>query len=339
VRFVFVSESPDRVRGGIERHAAGMVAELRARGHDAALVRHAELTRARTAGVDWLVFDGVRRSTIVRHARRSDRGPRLAIFSHSSFLDEIHLDELRRSGDWTPSVHLRARRVFDRWLGRRVFGRFDRWFVLTESERTDVRSFLGVPADRIRVLGPFVSPEFLAAASAPPLAPPVGGAYVCSVARIDRRKNFPALLEAIQGTEFRFVLAGQDRGGLPELERASHRWPEARWEYLGTVSEGAKVALLRGASAVVIPSVSEGVPALALEALALGRPVVLAGLAYGPDGPGVCRCPADAAGLREGLAAATARAPPTPWPPFTVAQSVDGFLAGLAGPSADSGRA
>ena len=331
MRFVFVSESLDRVRGGIERHAAGMAAELRRRGHEVDLVRHADLTRARVAGADWLVFDGVRRSTVVRHARRLDGGPRLAIFSHSSFLDEIHLDELRRTAGWTPSAHLRARRAFDRWFGRRVFGRFDRWFVLTESEGADVRAFLDVPADRIRVLGPFVSAEFLAAAAGPAPAPPVAGPYLCAVSRIDRRKNFPALLEAIDGSEFRFVLAGQDRGGLPELERASRRWPAARWEYLGTVTEEAKVALLRGASAVVIPSVSEGVPAIALEALVLGKPVVLAGLAYGPDGPGVIRCGPDAASIRTALRSLAGRAAAAPIAPPTVADAVDRFLAALAG--------
>ncbi|MCI4362374.1 MAG: glycosyltransferase [Thermoplasmata archaeon] len=331
MRFVFVSETVERVRGGIERHAEGMVAELRRRGHDACVVRPADLTRTQAIAPDWLVFDGVHRSTILRHARQRAGRPGLAIFSHSSFLDEIHLEELWRGG-WPPSMHLRARRAFDRWFGRRVFGRFDRWFALTGREATEVEQFLAVPKARISTLGPFVSREFLEAVAAPSHPPPVPAPYICSISRIDRRKNFGMLLTAIEETPYRFVLAGQDRGGLAELEVTARRHPTARWEYLGTVSEEEKVALLRGAAAVVIPSVSEGVPALALEALVLGRPVVLAGLAYGPDGPGVVRCAADPAGLRAALDIATSL---PPWPallPPTVEGSVEAFLAALAGP-------
>ena len=332
MRFVFVSESVERVRGGIERHAEGMVAELRRRGHDARVVRPADLTRAQGLAADWLVFDGVHRSTIVRHARKRSGRPGLAIFSHSSFLDEIHLDELRR-GDWSPSLHLQARRWFDRWFGRLLFGRLDCWFVLTDGEATDVVRFLGVPNARVTTLGPFVSREFLEAAAAPPRRPPISGSYVCSVSRIDRRKNFGTLLAALEDSPHRFVLAGQDRGGLAELEVAAQRYPAARWEYLGTVSEEEKVAMMRGAAAVVIPSVSEGVPALALEALVLGRPVVLAGLAYGPEGPGVVRCSADPSGLRAAIGTATNLPPWSPLAPPTVEGSVDAFLAALAGPA------
>jgi glycosyltransferase involved in cell wall biosynthesis len=336
VRFVLVSETPDRVQGGIERHAAALAKELARRGQSVDLVRPADLRRDTVRAADWLVFDGVHRLTILRHARKFGSRPGLVLIPHGSFLEEAHESELLANGRWAPTVRYRARRAFDRAFGRRVFARFDRWFVLHETEAEDVRSLFGVPRTRVSVLGLFVSDEFEAAARAVPTPPPVPGPYICSVSRIDRRKNFGALLEAIAGSTFRFMLAGQDRGGLPELEAVARRFPDARWEYLGSVSETEKVALLRGAEIVVVPSVLEGVPTVALEARALGRPVVLAGFAYGPGGAGVVRCaprPKEIRAALESLRGAPA-VPPAPAP--TVGEAVDRLLAVLGEPPSPS---
>jgi len=329
VEFVFVSDSPEQVRGGIERHAAALAAELRGRGHGVRLVPPAELTRRDVDGADWVVFDGVRRLAMLRHARRGSVRPRFAVIPHGAFLEEAHVGTLRQGGVWTPTARFHLRRAFDRSVGRRVFARFDRWIALNESEAADLVRLCGVPADRIDPIGPFVSPEFLAAAAGPPGPAPAGGPYVCSVARIERRKNFGALIEAVSDLPYRFLLAGQDRGGLAELVATARNFPAAQWEYLGTIPEGRKVDLLRGAEAVVIPSVAEGVPALALEARALGRPVVLAGVSYGPEGPGVVRCGARASAIRAALESLPRRPPVPPDSPLTVERAADQFLAAL----------
>jgi glycosyltransferase involved in cell wall biosynthesis len=334
VRFVFVSESPERIRGGIERHAAEMVAELLRRGHMATLVRPGDLRREEAAVADWLVFDGVRRLAILRHARRTGARPGLALFPHGSFLEGARRGELAASGTWRPSVKSLGRRIFDAVFGRWAYRRFDRWFALAAAESEDLRSHLGIAAERIAIEGPFVSADFLAAAAEPPRPPPVEGPYLCSVSRVERRKNYRRLLKALDGSRYRFVLAGQDRGGLAELEAAARRIPGARWEYLGTITESQKVALLRGSEAVVVPSVAEGVPAIAVEALVLGRPVLLAGVAYGPDGPGVVRCASTTESLRGAIASLANHPPAPPIPPPTVAAAVDRFLAVLAGDAA-----
>ncbi|MCI4326913.1 MAG: glycosyltransferase family 4 protein [Thermoplasmata archaeon] len=317
------------MRGGIERHAAGLAEELRRRGHAASVIRPTQLRRADVADADWLVFDGVRRLTVLRHARRN--GPGLVLFPHGSFLEEAQRRELRRTGAWSTSGAFLARAAFDASVGRRVFGRFDRWFVLTEGEGADVRRLLKVPPERISVLGLFLSREFLAASAASPRPTRVRPPYVCAVSRIAARKNFGSLLEAIDGAPYLFVLAGQDRGGLAALKRASRQFPGARWEYLGPVAEAEKVDLIRGSDAVVVPSIVEGVPTLALEALALGRRVLLAGLAYGPEGPGVVRCDPDPKSLRGGLDELRTRPLPEPVPPSTVEATTDRFLSELGG--------
>ncbi|MCI4370957.1 MAG: hypothetical protein L3J81_06490, partial [Thermoplasmata archaeon] len=227
MRFVFVSESPDRVRGGIERHAASLVGELTRRGHSARLVRPEEFVRADAEGADWLVFDGVRRLAILRHARHLRGGPRLALFPHGSFMETSRRTELRRSGAWTPPREFWSRLGFDRWLGARVFCRFDRWLVLAEAEGREIEALFGIPPERVTVVGLFVSREFLDAVARSAPVPPSASPYVCSVSRIEPRKNFGRLLEAIDGTKFRFVLAGQDRGGLAELQSTARRFPRA----------------------------------------------------------------------------------------------------------------
>jgi glycosyltransferase involved in cell wall biosynthesis len=332
VRFVFVSETPERVRGGIERHAKSLVDELVRRGHSARLVRPEEFVRSDAHGADWLVFDGVRRSAILRHARRSRTRPRLALFPHGSFMETARREELVRGGVWTPPTDFRWRALFDRTLGRWVYRRFDRWFVLADAEGHEVGRLFGIPPDRVTVLGLFVSREFLGAVARSGPVAPSPAPYLVSVARVERRKNFGRLLEAIADQPYRFVLAGQDRGGLAELRATARRFPTAHWEYRGTVTEEEKVDLLRGAEAVVVPSVLEGVPTIALEALALGRRVLLAGEAYGPDGPGVTRCGSRAAEIRAGLETLRRTPDPSPRPPPTVEAAVDQLLEALSSP-------
>ncbi|MCI4332553.1 MAG: glycosyltransferase [Thermoplasmata archaeon] len=276
---------------------------------------------------------------MLRYARPRVGGPGLALFTHGSFLEEVHQAELRASGTWSPSAAYYERHWFDLAVGRRVFGRFDRWFVLTEGEGSDVRAFFGIPGERITVVGLYLTREFLEAAGAPPRPGPTSTRYICSVSRIDRRKNFGALLEALDGSGYRFVLAGQDRGGLAEVEAVARRHPGTRWEYLGTIPEAAKVALIRSADAVVLPSISEGVPTLALEALVLGRPVILAGVCYGPGGPGVLRCSPNSAELRRVLDSLATRPRFPPMSPQTVEQATDTFLAALGERPRGSGDA
>ena len=66
-----------------------------------------------------------------------------------------------------------------------------------------------------------------------------------------------------------------------------------------------------------------------VEALALGRPVILAGVAYGPDGPGVVRCAPDPASMRAAVESLATLGPVAPVPPLTVERAADRFLAAL----------
>lgn len=227
--------------------------------------------------------------------------------------------------------------MFDGAFGRWLFQGFDVWFVLSGSERDDVVRQFGVAPERVLVSAPFLSAEFAELAEATPARVVEEGPFVVSVGRIEPRKNLPRMLAALEGSPYEFVVAGQDRGGLAALREEAARRPNVRWRYVGPVSEAEKIAWMKGATAVVVPSVVEGVPAAALEALALGRPVVLAGVAYGPEGPGVVRCDATVEGLRTAVASAalqTIRPAPVP----TVRAAAHAVLSALNGAGTNSER-
>jgi glycosyltransferase involved in cell wall biosynthesis len=205
----------------------------------------------------------------------------------------------------------------------------DAWFPLTRGEADDIATLWSVPKERFTAIGPFVAPEFLMALASHQPPPSPLPPYVCAVARIERRKNFDRLIEALDGLPYEFCLAGQDRGGLRAVRATARRFPRVHLRYLGAVPEAKKVDLLAGATAVVVPSTAEGVPALAIEALALGRPVILAGEAYGPEGPGVLHCGPDVASLRRALESIGTLGPIPPSEPPTVQAAVDRFLSAL----------
>lgn len=135
----------------------------------------------------------------------------------------------------------------------------------------DVTKRCGVQPERVRVI-----PEApaLVAGSAPP--PP--GPYLLSAGDLRPKKNLPRLIEAYrqlrrEGLEHRLILTGSDQGIGRELEELGDGEPI---ELTGFVSDERLDALIRGADAVIVPSVYEGFGLIVLEAMARGRPAVLA---------------------------------------------------------------
>jgi len=107
----------------------------------------------------------------------------------------------------------------------------------------------------------------------------VGGArYVLFVGTIEPRKDVATLVRAfdkLASRDLHLVLAGQVGWGARDLERAVAASPsKERILRLGYVPDDALAPLLRGAVAVVYPSIEEGYGLPALEALACGAPLV-----------------------------------------------------------------
>ncbi|MGH9083066.1 MAG: glycosyltransferase family 4 protein [Acidimicrobiales bacterium] len=136
----------------------------------------------------------------------------------------------------------------------------------------------GVDHDRFRPDGPAVATD---EGTLRRLGLPPGRPFVLFVGTLEPRKNVPALVQAFERVadahpEALLVIAGQPGWGGREVERAvvaaeRHRDRVVRTGY---VPDDAVPALLRSATVVAYPSLSEGYGLPALEALACGAPLV-----------------------------------------------------------------
>jgi len=176
---------------------------------------------------------------------------------------------------------------------------FDAIFVLSEGEKRDLTKF-GFDPDRLTVLPNFVDARGL---EPDPDAPRFGqfSPYVCAISRVDRRKNFGAVIRAIKGSKIGFVLAGPDGGDLSRLLDIARTENAENFHYLGVITESEKWSLLHNSMGTVLPSIFEGAPFTALESLSVGRPVVCSDLSYLAGYPGVETCRSDPVSIRQAI--------------------------------------
>ena len=125
--------------------------------------------------------------------------------------------------------------------------------------------------------------------------------YLVYPANLWPHKNHARLIDALAAareTDLQLVLTGRDYGRGEELrERARRAGVEHRVRHLGYLEAGELPALLRGATAMVFPSLYEGFGSPPLEAMACGCPVASsprgslaeavgdAALIFDPDSP------------------------------------------------------
>jgi glycosyltransferase involved in cell wall biosynthesis len=135
----------------------------------------------------------------------------------------------------------------------------------------DVVARYGVDPTRVTVV-----PEAPALATSTTEPPP--GPYLLAAGDLRPKKNLELLIESFRGLHddgipHRLVLAGADIGQATALRRLAG---EAPVELPGFVSDDQLDALIRGADALIVPSVYEGFGLVALDAMARGCPVLLA---------------------------------------------------------------
>jgi glycosyltransferase involved in cell wall biosynthesis len=143
---------------------------------------------------------------------------------------------------------------------------------------------LGAPADRIRVIPNAIDPDAIRAAGERPLPTgfPAQGPVIACVARLETVKGVEFLLRALPKVPgASLALAGVGSLAAPLRALAGDLGIAGRVRFLGWVPDATPV--LRAATVVALPSLAEGLPLVALEALALEKPVVATAVGGTPE--------------------------------------------------------
>jgi glycosyltransferase involved in cell wall biosynthesis len=290
VRVAFLLEqclSP--VPGGTGRYSRELAAALVAEAGDDDSITgwtawHRDVSDAVVAGLQGPVRLAVPRRPLVA-AWQQGRGPRPAD------CDLVHAPTLfapprgRRplvvtihdAVPWTHPSTLTPRGVdWHRTMAGRVARTADAIVVPTQAVADALADLLPI-ADRVRVIGEGVSPEITAEGDGSGLDLPED--FLFTFATLEPRKGLDVLIAALarpEAPQLPLLVAGQPGwGGVDPLgQAAAAGLPEGRVRLLGRVPDAELAVLLRRATAVVVPSRSEGFGLPLLEAMAAGAPVV-----------------------------------------------------------------
>ena len=288
---VGVDVSPlEQTRAGTARHVRGLLSALAGRDDlDVEPLRFPGAGRAATVARDtWWYYAGLSlraRGLDVLHCT-TFRGP---LRAPVPFTVTLHDLALVRHPDLFPRWH--------RWTGRAAIGPVARAaarvLAVSEFTKREAVELLGVPEERVTVIGNAVDPAFSPSNSL------LLGDYVLAVATLEPRKNLRRVAEAaaLAGVELR-VAGARGWGGVE-----TPGW-------VGEVSDAELAELYRGARALVFPSLYEGFGIPVLEAMACGTPVVTSrggALEEVAGGAAVLVDPLDVASIAAGIAEADAR--------------------------------
>ena len=205
-----------------------------------------------------------------------------------------------------PSHFGRVAKTFHEHIGLPMVRGAARIVSITDLERSQILARLGLPPEDVVTIENGVEEAFAAApVEGLPAAP-----YLLFLGRLAKVKGPDILIEAFGRIasaypDLQLVVAGPDHGLGRELLAAAERAPLAgRVVFTGYLDEAQRTTALRGAEGLVVPSRSEAMSLVAIEAGMQAVPVVVTdrcGLDVVAEiGAGVV-CPATVEGLAEGL--------------------------------------
>lgn len=149
----------------------------------------------------------------------------------------------------------------------------------SERELADARE-LALPLPAPFVVGNGVdgpTPDYAVRASARVRAVREQGPYALYLGRVHWKKGLETAIRALPGTNVRLVIAGNDEEGQrPALEQLARELGcSERVSFEPPVHGDDKWALLAGARFALLPSINENFGNVVLEAMAVGRPVIV----------------------------------------------------------------
>jgi glycosyltransferase involved in cell wall biosynthesis len=202
-----------------------------------------------------------------------------------------------------------------RWRFRRGLQRADCVIAVSASTRRDVQNYLGIPADRVRLVYSAPDPDFFRhghAADARAAGPQteererqrvmeryqIHYPFLLYAGNIRPQKNIPRLVEAFAVAQnelashpvykdLRLIIIGDEIARNPAVRRAMlHSRVENRARFLGFVPFDTLRAFYESAAAFVFPSLYEGFGLPPLEAMAAGTPVITSNVGSLPEAVG-----------------------------------------------------
>jgi glycosyltransferase involved in cell wall biosynthesis len=158
-----------------------------------------------------------------------------------------------------PALFNRWTRTYSRLTVPRVVAAARLLIAISEFTKRELVELLGVDPERVDVIGVPPRPGLF------PEGERADGEYVLAVGTLEPRKNLERAAEAARRAGVELRVAGAR--GWGDVATNGVRW-------LGEVDDDELVRLLRGARALVYPSLYEGFGIPILEAMAVGTPVV-----------------------------------------------------------------
>lgn len=283
MRILIVSNSYKVIKGGIEHHAAILQEELSKFGHEVSSIHynfHKVSQELRLHSYDWILFEGLDRKVLLQLVLGQLRTScKIALFTHGSFMDEVHWKVLVRAGYWR-NLKLPFRILFDRVLMRWLMNSINKVICLSQTEAAEICDYIGVDRSRTVGIQPFFGQTVTTTRSASEMHPVYHQPFLLAVARLSFEKNILSLIHALNGLDVGLVLAGQDRGELKRIRAAVEKNNLKHFNYIGPITAKTRDLLIHDSAGCVLPSFIDAFPLFALEALKGGRPVLLSECSY-----------------------------------------------------------
>ncbi len=170
---------------------------------------------------------------------------------------------------------------------RRGCARNDRFCVLHKGHADALTHELGIPADRIHIVGAGYSADVFHARNRQPAATP----SLAYAGKYSHAKGLPQLLDAVERLAGRHPdlvlhIAGDGAGDEAEALRSRMAGLAPRVKMHGQLNQNDLATLLRSCAAFVLPSFYEGLPLVLVEAAACGCRLVATDLPGIRDGLG-----------------------------------------------------